>query len=247
MSEVFNRMIARARAPLSNVEPVYSPRFAESRLGGQALPSGDAGVEEIGAESIDRNPAASEEATTGPEIHTAAASDDERPDTGNVALSATLRVVHEEEIGEGKAPETRRARHPVSDAEVKRPHLGKPNLAGAKPKAAEVVPLGNEKERFEADAAKAFPGEAETAKSPSMPKAQAFLPTRMEPAPPPVQGEDKNNPETRTANQEPNVIISIGHIEIRAAQTMERPRKTPFRPKLSLADFLSHKQGDIRE
>ncbi len=39
------------------------------------------------------------------------------------------------------------------------------------------------------------------------------------------------------------VTISIGHIEIRAAQVAERPRRPAFRPRVSLNDFLNPQNG----
>jgi hypothetical protein len=40
------------------------------------------------------------------------------------------------------------------------------------------------------------------------------------------------------------VTISIGHIELRSPQPVERPRKPAFRPRVSLNDFLSRRQGE---
>jgi hypothetical protein len=42
----------------------------------------------------------------------------------------------------------------------------------------------------------------------------------------------------------PNVTITIGHIEVRAAQVAERTRRPAFRPRVSLDDFLSQRNGD---
>jgi hypothetical protein len=45
----------------------------------------------------------------------------------------------------------------------------------------------------------------------------------------------------------PDVTISIGHIEVRAAPPIERPRsRPPFRPRVSLDDFLSQRQDRRR-
>lgn len=44
-----------------------------------------------------------------------------------------------------------------------------------------------------------------------------------------------------------NITISIGHIEVRSPQVLERPRRPSFRPKTSLADFLNPRQGGARE
>jgi hypothetical protein len=39
------------------------------------------------------------------------------------------------------------------------------------------------------------------------------------------------------------VTISIGHIEVHAAPAIERPRaQPPFRPRVSLEEFLGQKQ-----
>jgi hypothetical protein len=55
-------------------------------------------------------------------------------------------------------------------------------------------------------------------------------PARPEPAP-------------RTGGTGPDVTISIGHIEVRAAPPTERPRtRRPFRPQVSLDDFLSQRR-----
>ena len=49
-----------------------------------------------------------------------------------------------------------------------------------------------------------------------------------------------------TSGGRPDVTISIGHIEVRAAPPMERPRtRPPFRPRVSLDDFL-YQQEDRR-
>jgi hypothetical protein len=42
-----------------------------------------------------------------------------------------------------------------------------------------------------------------------------------------------------------DVTISIGHIEIRAAQVAERPRRPAFRPRVSLNDFLNQQNGQL--
>lgn len=44
-----------------------------------------------------------------------------------------------------------------------------------------------------------------------------------------------------------DITISIGHIEVRSPQVIERPRRPAFRPKTSLADFLKPRQGGARE
>lgn len=40
------------------------------------------------------------------------------------------------------------------------------------------------------------------------------------------------------------VTISIGHVEVRAEQLAERPRRPAFRPRVSLSDFLSQKKPE---
>lgn len=47
-------------------------------------------------------------------------------------------------------------------------------------------------------------------------------------------------------NHGPEINISIGHIEVRAARAAESPRKPAFRPQLSLDDFLHGKPGASR-
>jgi hypothetical protein len=45
----------------------------------------------------------------------------------------------------------------------------------------------------------------------------------------------------------PDVTISIGHVEVRAAPPIERPRtRPPFRPRVSLDDFLGQQQDRRR-
>jgi hypothetical protein len=45
----------------------------------------------------------------------------------------------------------------------------------------------------------------------------------------------------------PDVTISIGHIEVRAAPPVGQPRaRRPFRPQVSLDDFLSQQQDGRR-
>jgi hypothetical protein len=59
----------------------------------------------------------------------------------------------------------------------------------------------------------------------------------QQPAPP---GPDAEVP------RPPNVTISIGHIELRAAQVPERLRRPSFRPRLTLDDFLAGRPGAPR-
>lgn len=42
----------------------------------------------------------------------------------------------------------------------------------------------------------------------------------------------------------PSVTISIDHIEVRAAQAVERVRRQVFRPQVSLNDFLARQRGE---
>lgn len=44
----------------------------------------------------------------------------------------------------------------------------------------------------------------------------------------------------------PEVRISIGHIEVRAAQVADRPRSAAFRPRVSLDDYLRRHEGSDR-
>jgi hypothetical protein len=48
------------------------------------------------------------------------------------------------------------------------------------------------------------------------------------------------------AGEAPEVTISIGHIEVRAAQPVEPSRRAPFKPRVSLEDFLKQQERDRR-
>ncbi len=58
--------------------------------------------------------------------------------------------------------------------------------------------------------------------------------------------QDRLPPQPRSIGEEPfsDVIISIGHIEIRAGQTAPPPRRAAFRPRVSLSDFLNQQNRE---
>jgi hypothetical protein len=238
MSEILQRMIARARSPLSSVEPLHAPRFVEGPAGGETLPIEHTNVEEIIPDAITAFPGASKEGTTAPEIQATATNGVARtPGDGSKTALSLSTEQQLGSVGNSKILEVGRELQSVSPSETRPENKAQPSRK-------EEVET-----RPERAADKRVPVETATARNPVVPKAEPSLPPRQEPTFPRTRGKGSANPEVeaRTVNREPIVTISIGQIEVRAAQTVERPRKAPFRPKVSLADFLSRKQGGSRE
>ena len=83
----------------------------------------------------------------------------------------------------------------------------------------------------------ASPAVAEPGPVPAWPR-PARAPAHWPASPPPSAGPGRSAEPFPESG--PEITISIGHIEVRSASATERPRsRPPFRPQVSLTDFLS--------
>lgn len=98
----------------------------------------------------------------------------------------------------------------------------------------------------------AWPAAAEPDAAPAL--RPVTVPARLLPAAPPAHAQEgpggwpvPREPAADTSTGRPDVTISIGHVEVRAAPPIERPRaRPPFRPRVSLDDFLGQQQDRRR-
>src|SRR5215467_1470127 len=138
MSEILQRMIARTRNPLSSVEPLHAPRFAERPVGGETFIE-HTNVEEIIPEAITAFPGKSEEEKAAPEIQRTPTNGVARtPGDGSKILPAILQVLREEElshsteqqlcsVGNSKILEAAREPHLMSPSETRPENSAQPD------------------------------------------------------------------------------------------------------------------------
>lgn len=241
MSTLLERMVKRARAPLPGIEPLLRPRYAYSgALAGRS--HRDTIMEASELPSIKPGPAG-RFPDQSPNMPTAASGDRDEID-GPGAPRSRKRVSEPElpHTSERHSPEfrPRPSEGSSSLAQIHRP-------ARASDSAPQIAPaLPDLNSGSASPPAKTAPG-----RSPQLIAEQVVATRRIETAHPPF-----SPPSTKLSRQQPapeqeaaaeesaGVTISIGHIEIRAAQVVEHPRKPPFRPRVSLSEFLSQRNGE---
>ncbi len=241
MSGILNRMIARARSPLPRVEPLYTPLFAEAEVGIRTPLSEPGDLEEMRQPAATREPAAGPEATSGQERPEATTI---RPELASSDRSKPLPAIGRTDSGEPpNLPSAKREPKVIGDGMVSEVSL-EPISAPGVERRRESLASPTRNERHPSALNKPLEESARTARPA---KEQTPVPPQRERGYRRFQGAASDPRASESASQEPPVSISIGHIEIRAAQAAERPRKVTFRPKVSLADFLSRKHGGARE
>jgi hypothetical protein len=226
MSTLIERMILRTHAPLSALEPITPPRYA-SASPTQApdvtvfteLPSAPAGVPDYGLPQSSST-SASQTALLGDSQR------NPRPDPPETASPGSVRPDDLPTVlaGQDRRAELSRAEsvpdnEPQRDNESRPGALSRPgedrNLPAVRPlrRTAETPPIAVTARRRSTDLA----GYAAAAAPPAA-----------------ITGTDDHA-------RGPDVSVTIGHIEVRAASPAPaRPARTPFRPQVTLTDFLSN-------
>jgi hypothetical protein len=235
MSNLLERMIQRTRAPLAGIDPLVQPRY--SQLRGQSPLAMSA-----------TSDAASEAATGTMEQSTASqisppAGSRERPmpeipasmDRVQRAASARASVTDTARRDSGESlsvPLEARRSTSTDDA-------GKREARGEDRARSQISPVPENAETSNAAASTANERLVAAARM------QQNLAATRSPAEKGFSSQPRREPytETESVKDGANVIISIGHIEVRAAQAAERPRRPAFRPRVSLDEFLGRKNG----
>ena len=238
MSHVLDRMIRRARTAIPAVEPLYQPRYqAHARpFAGMHAPAESAesfaGVLPESAEfveTISRNAEAGSAA--GAAANSAARIELNRAaqlfEAGGQNLSTAG--------GDGKrADRGRLGGYPTSG--FHEGIEGKGIEAGESGAPDAIEATKREGDRARNNHAALQVAAREEPRSIRAPESARPSPRRA------AETAAENSPEAPL-----DITISIGHIEVRSAQVIERPRRPAFRPKTSLADFLKPRQGGARE
>jgi hypothetical protein len=242
MSTLLERMVKRARAPLPGIEPLLRPRYAHSgALAGRS--HRDTIMEASELPSTKPEPAG-RFSDQSPHIPPAASgARDEIAGPGAPRSGERVSEPDLPQIGERHSPEfrPRQSEGSPSLAQIHRP-------ASASDSAPQIAPaLPDLNSRSASPPTKTAPG-----LSPELIAGQVVATRRIETAHPPfsppstkLSSWQQPAPEQEAAAEKSaGVTISIGHIEIRAAQVIEHPRKPPFRPRVSLSEFLSQRNGE---
>lgn len=214
MSTLIERMILRARAPLSSLEPIAPVRFAP-RQQIDETPFTEMTAER--AEAPDRS-LPPPPRTIGQNAHPG-----ERPHSPSLV------------------PPEKTLPGPITSADVQRPLAGR-DRRDQVDRSASVLDQGPE---VHATA-------AEVRTEPIGPVQPIPVTARLRPADLPGHAEvAAQAPAADTTADEPahgpDITVTIGHIEVRAASPAPaRPARAPFRPQVSLTDFLGNRQESRR-
>lgn len=275
MSNLLERMVQRTRAPLPGIEPLQRPHYAPQRMSGprsQAdyTDSVDSQLEESGFSQPESQPADFHSAllpqTEGrrdvPAPRTAPTGDRSalqipvesmpQPDllpAGEPGLEPFHRRRSQDQLLRGKADE----RRAPGKSEAESPSIPAPDTTSAGVPAQPLVPANfasTSRPTSTPRAANSIVADVNkpaTAQSPMVRRAQSEIPAWRRPE------NKRSQPDQRVSgfdessgNTIANVSISIGHIEIRAAQAVEPARRPAFRPQVSLSDFLNQGKRERR-
>jgi hypothetical protein len=222
MSTLIERMILRARAPLSSLEPIAPVRFALRQ-------------------QIDETP-----------FTEVAAEPAEAPDH---SLPPPPRAIGQNALpGErppspGLVPPETTLPGPITPADVQRPRARRDRRDQVDRSESVLVPAAPGA-ASEGPAVHATAAEVRT--EPIGPVQPIPVTARLRPADLPGHAEGGvQAPAADTAADEPahgpDITVTIGHIEVRAASPAPaRPARVPFRPQVSLNDFLGNGQESRR-
>jgi hypothetical protein len=242
MSSLLERMVKRTRAPLPGIEPLLKPRFA--RRGASAARSQTDTIMQAGEFSPGRLEPADRFPNQAPTIQPEAWGDrDEIEGSGATRSEERVAQPDAQQITERHSPEFRRRQSEgfASFAQAHRP-------ASASHSAPQIDPAVLDLKSRSASP----PTKTEPSRLPKFIPEQVVVTHRKGPeaplfSPPATKLSSKQQPvveQEATAEKSSDVTISIGHIEIRAAQALEQPRKPAFRPRVSLSEFLSQRNGE---
>jgi hypothetical protein len=221
MTALLERIARRAREPLSAVEPLAPPPFAAG--GADGGPVGSPAPEEPFGEL---EAMTATEAARPPRAEPAMARRTEAV-AGGPARTAPSGDRAALDAAEPR-PAARDGRGPRSQAAAA---AGRPGRERPDPRAT-ARPLPGDR----------GPGPArgtptpEAAGAPRDSRAPVLVPARRAASPDP-------RPDAPVAHRRPEVTITIGHIEVRAAPAPQpRPAPPPFRPDVSLSEFLARQE-----
>lgn len=240
MSQILDRMVRRTRAPLAAVEPLYPSRFSAASSSG-VLSGNIAAPQEFYA---DAQPG---ESAAGWSLQGAGDSPaTEFPVTRAVDTQSAHNGEHVGTSGATAPQVLQRQTIPQAIAAPARSHAehGMTSLSAASPLPVELRTQRTAASSEPRSMDDGFPHTwlGDPIKSTTSRAARSDHRT-MNTAPAIKRTAGAN----AGAASEPVVTISIGHIELHAAQATERPRRPVFKPKLSLNDFLNRAQGGTRE
>jgi len=254
MSSLLERMIQRTREPLSAVEPLLQPRYArsETRRSQTDAPaeaidfasefsSGEHGpvsrhtAKNLPPQSVDLPGEMQAPVSATPMVYR-----EHRTSSANATNSANDQGIQEAQVVEAapqQAAPSQRTTRPAQVAIGKaEPNLqvDSENVAFRRIESPASIPNALVSPAIPATrvrvAADKVASPQRSIAEPSMLHPPAIRPQRF-----------AQEHEVRAENKTSDVNITIGHIEVRAAQqSAERPRRPAFRPRVSLSDFLGH-------
>ncbi len=250
MSGVLDRMAKRALGALPTVQPLMAPRYAQMR----EEPSRAAAELERSVEIEAEVPVRMNEArddTRRPEIGEFARRED-RPGTAKESVRGLEARIPAEQQGHASAQPaaqrelgTRQDREsiPAGAERVAEPEQ-RFKSAGRWPESASPT---SGKDRSSGDGAEGLTalgkdelrrGTANPGQSRGEQKIAGFsaLPARR-------SGQERKRQAAPPAEEKTEINISIGSIEMRAPRVEQRPQSAPFRPRVTLDEFLRRKPG----
>jgi len=269
MSTVLARMIKRTREPLSSVQPLAPAPFgaASADLASisttaepPAREDDDRAADPITAprraparapRGRDPDPSAAEDPdSTAPPRRMAPAAQTAPPGTAQTAPPGTAETapLGAAATAPAESGTSAQAAEGVRHAPAEQDHPPDNSEPNRAPQGIEQRIEQRSEQRIEYDAARELdepgaPPEIGTRSEEAAklePRATLVLSSRPEPA---ASAEPRTPPQPETADPRPEVTISIGHIEVRAAPVSAPPRASaPFRPRISLDQFLGEKQ-----
>jgi hypothetical protein len=256
MSSVLERMILRARSGLAGIEPLHRPRYAPTATAAHeatewATATGERAVEHApapapSARRAGRLPAAvAAEPATGQAAPNAPApvhrppdpSADARLDPTPAPRSARLARARVVEDIHGRGREAGAVSRP---APVLTPNARSNPSAVPITSLAPITPVAPEPDTA------LLPPAVAPVDAPAPTASRAVPAAPVEPAARQPQRPTPSAPNAEPAPARADITISIGHIEVRAAQVAERPRPPAFRPRVTLDDYLGRRAGESR-
>jgi hypothetical protein len=256
MSGVLERMILRTRSALAGIEPLFAPRCAASEgshdAGDRPTAAAESGVRRAPAPRRRRTEPARASRIIPPD-RAAAPSSPVTPAFSEEGAHATPSPPHDPPVDE--VPRTGSV---AGDIHVAPPDVSSDSLPVPLPAAP-----GEPQELAAREAlmvsARSDDGDgprsahsrmALTADSAGRAEPLAFFDHDASPAPISKEHSAPQRP-AFAANGEasaapPQVTISIGHVEVRAAPVSPPPRRPAFRPRVTLDEYLNRRTGDSR-
>jgi hypothetical protein len=239
MSSVLERMVRQARAPLSAVEPLFQSRYAPAVVQPpqHSLTETDEAVTET---ENSPQPLSAVQPTFPPPVPRVSVLKDSsrafNAVSDPVPRDAPSQTRARDAFPDGQhkaAPEPGSA---TDDPPASRPAADGPSVPGAQP----MPILPRVELAFALSGDRHVAPQRQTPHHPAeptsrLPRDRPAVSPRLMPHSPWVDA---------PAGTAPDVTISIGHIEVRAPQVAERPRRPAFRPRVSLDDFLNRRQGE---